>query len=186
MLDAHPSKDGVCFFVRAHQPPNRRADPLERRAIEPSLSGEKPERPLSCGVLPFQERRAIGSVDVAADFEFELDTPKRLLTIRLHGFWDMPTVEGYGEALPHHLRQLRRLPPPRACLVDARDFAIQARAVADRQAEIVTEALPLYPERTARVVSSAISHKQAARMSASSSHRVFDGIEPALSWLLEN
>jgi hypothetical protein len=118
-------------------------------------------------------------------FEFELDMAKRLLIIRLHGFWDLPAVERYAEALTHHLRRLRQLPAPRACLVDARDFAIQGRAIADRQVEIVTAALPLYPERTARVVSSAISHKQAARMSTSPSHRVFDQIEPALSWLLE-
>lgn len=122
---------------------------------------------------------------MADDFEFELDPTKRLLTIRLRGFWDMATVERYGEALPNHLRQLRRLPPPRACLVDAREFAIQGKATADRQVEIVTAALPLYPERTARVVSGAISHKQAARMSNSASHRVFDQIESALSWLME-
>lgn len=120
-----------------------------------------------------------------SDFEFELDIPQRLLTVRLLGFWKLETVELYGQDLAAHLRDLRRLSPPRACLVDARSFSIQAKDIAERQVQTVTTLLPLYPERTARVVASAIAHKQAARMATNFSHRVFDSLDEAMAWLRE-
>ncbi|MBW8744094.1 MAG: hypothetical protein JF628_07075 [Sphingomonas sp.] len=119
------------------------------------------------------------------DFEFDLDAPQGLLTVRLLGFWNVETVARYGQELAAHLQKLAQLRPPRACLVDARSFAIQTKEVAERQVQIVGSLLPLYPERTARVVGSAIARQQASRMATNSSHRVFDSIDDALQWLRE-
>ena len=119
-----------------------------------------------------------------SEFEFSLDRDRRLLTVAIHGFWDVQIYRAYDARLRVELAGLKRLPPPRACMVDARDFAIQSMEVANLMREGVAERLPLYPERTARLVSRAISHTQAARMTNDVGHRVFDDIEPAMDWLL--
>jgi len=121
---------------------------------------------------------------VVSEFEFNLDRDRRLLTVAIRGFWDVQIYRAYDVRLRVELAALKRLPAPRACLVDARDFAIQSMEVAGLMREGVTERLPLYPERTARLVSRAISHAQAARMTNDVGHRVFDDIESAMDWLL--
>ena len=118
-----------------------------------------------------------------SEFEFSLDRERRLLTVAIHGFWDVQIYRAYDARLRVELAGLKRLPPPRACMVDARDFAIQSMEVANLMREGVTERLALYPERTARLVSRAISHAQAARMTNDVGHRVFDALEPAMDWL---
>jgi hypothetical protein len=119
-----------------------------------------------------------------SEFEFNLDGKRRLLTVTIRGFWDVQIYRAYDAQLRAELSGLKRLPAPRACLVDARDFAIQSMEVASLMRDGVAERLSLYPERTARLVSRAISHTQAARMTNEVGHRVFDTIEPAVDWLL--
>jgi hypothetical protein len=119
-----------------------------------------------------------------SEFEFNLDRDRRLLTVTIHGFGEVQIYRAYDARLRVELAGLKRLPAPRACLVDARDFAIQSMEVANLMREGVTERLALYPERTVRLVARAISHAQAARMINHVGHRVFDDIEPAMDWLL--
>jgi len=121
-----------------------------------------------------------------SEFEFNLDRDQRLLTVTIHGFWDVPIYRAYDARLRVELAGLKRLPAPRACLVDARDFAIQSMEVANLMREGVTERLALYPERTVRLVARAISHAQAARMINHPGHRVFDDLEPAMDWLFSD
>lgn len=120
-----------------------------------------------------------------SEFEFDLDREKRLLTVVMHGFWNAQTCCAYDAQMRAQLAALGRLPAPRACLVDARDFAIQSKEVADLLQDGVAKRLSLYPERTVRLVSRAISRGQAARMTNDPSHRVYDSIDEALGWLLE-
>jgi hypothetical protein len=119
-----------------------------------------------------------------SEFEFSLDRDRRLLTVAIRGFWDVQIYRAYDARLRVELAGLKRLPAPRACLVDARDFAIQSMEIANLMREGVTERLALYPERTVRLVARAISHAQAARMINHAGHRVFDDIGPAMDWLL--
>lgn len=118
-------------------------------------------------------------------FEFTLDPGRRLLTIVLHGFWTVQDYEAYSAQLTTHLMQLRQFTARQACLVDARDFAVQSKEVADCMRHGIAKRLSLYPERTARVISCAISRQQAARMTDSCGHGVFESTEQALDWLLE-
>jgi len=119
-----------------------------------------------------------------SEFEFSLDRDRRLLTVTIRGFWDVQIYRAYDARLRIELAGLKRLPAPRGCLVDARDFAIQSMEIATLMRKGVTERLALYPERTVRLVARAISHAQAARMIDHVGHRVFDDIEPAMDWLL--
>lgn len=118
-----------------------------------------------------------------AEFEFDLDRSRRLLTVVMRGFWDAHIYSAYDAQLRLELAALSRLPAPRACLVDAREFAIQSQQMADLLREGVEKRLPLYPERTVRLVSRAISRGQAARMTNVTNQRVFDALEPAMDWL---
>jgi len=117
-------------------------------------------------------------------FEFALDRNRRLLTVVMRGFWDVATYRAYDAQLRAQLTELSRLPTPRACLVDARDFEIQSMEVAEMMRDGVAQRLPLYPERTARLVARAISRGQAGRMTNDPKHRVFDALGPAMDWLL--
>lgn len=118
-------------------------------------------------------------------FEIVLDAHRRLLTVTLRGFWDVSTYRDYDAELTGQLRRLNQVKAAKACLVDAREFAIQSKEVADLMIEGVAQRLPLYPERTARIVSCAISRSQAARMGKTSDQRVYDSVDEALDWLLD-
>ena len=118
------------------------------------------------------------------EFEFSLDPGRRLLTVVVRGFWDAHIYRAYDAQLRAELTELRRLPAPRACLVDCRDFAVQTMEIANMMRDGVADRLSLYPERTARLVARAISRGQAARMTSDSSHHVFEDVEPAMDWLL--
>ena len=118
-------------------------------------------------------------------FEIILDPHQRLLTVTLRGFWDAQTYRDYDAEVTAQLRRLSQLKPAKACLVDAREFAVQSKEVADLMIEGVAKRLPLYPERTARIVSCAISRSQAARMANTTDQRVFESVEEALDWLLD-
>jgi len=122
---------------------------------------------------------------VVSKFEIILDPHRRLLTVTLRGFWDVQTYCDYDAEVTAQLRRLNQLKAAKACLVDAREFSIQSKEVADLMVEGVAKRLSFYPERTARVVSCAISHSQAARMGKSSDQRVYDSVDEALDWLLD-
>lgn len=119
-------------------------------------------------------------------FEFQIDKDQRLLTVVLRGFWDIPTYFAYDLQVTEHLKALNRLPPPRSCLVDAREFLVQPQDVADGMSHGLAQRLPLYPPRTARVVGFAICRSQAVRMTSMTEHGVFTAIEPAMAWLSED
>ena len=121
-----------------------------------------------------------------SEFEFNLDRGKRLLTVVMRGFWDARIYQAYDAQLRLELAALNRLPAPRACLVDAREFAIQCQEVADMMREGVQKRLHLYPERTVRLVSRAISRSQAARMTSVTNQRVFETLETAIDWLFSD
>ncbi|HWI85847.1 MAG TPA: hypothetical protein VNT42_05920, partial [Sphingomonas sp.] len=118
-------------------------------------------------------------------FELSLDMTRRLLTVVMRGFWDAQVYKDYDEQLTAQLRRVRLLGPPMSCLVDASEFAIQSKEIADLMREGIAKRLHLYPSRTARLVSCAISRGQAARMTSATSHRVFDSREAACEWLLD-
>jgi len=118
-------------------------------------------------------------------FEIVLDTHRRLLTVTLRGFWDVQTYRAYDAELTAQLARLNQIRAAKACLVDAREFAVQSKEVADLMMEGVAKRLPLYPERTARLVSCAISRSQAARMANTTNQRVFESPADALDWLLD-
>jgi len=118
-------------------------------------------------------------------FEIVLDPHKRLLTVTLRGFWDVQTYRDYDAEVTAQLRRVSQLKAAKACLVDAREFAVQAKEVADLMMEGVARRLPLYPERTARLVSCAISRGQASRMAKTTEQRVYETIDEALDWLLD-
>ena len=121
-----------------------------------------------------------------SEFEFNLDRGKRLLTVVMRGFWDTSIYQAYDAQMRLELSTLGRLPAPRACLVDARDFDIQSRQLADMLRDGVEKRLHLYPERTVRLVSSAIARGQAGRMANVANQRVFDSLEPAMDWLFSD
>ena len=118
-------------------------------------------------------------------FEIVLDAQRRLLTVTLRGFWDVPTYRAYDAELTAQLGRLNQIKAAKACLVDAREFAVQSKEVADLMMDGVAKRLPLYPERTARLVSCAISRSQAARMAKTTDQRVFESVGQALDWLLD-
>jgi len=118
-------------------------------------------------------------------FELILDSDRRLLTVVMRGFWDARVYHDYDVQLSAQLLRLRQLKGSQACLVDARDFAVQPRDVADLLRDGIAKRLHLYPERTVRLVSCALSRSQAARMTNSGAHRVYDSMDEALGWLLE-
>jgi hypothetical protein len=118
-------------------------------------------------------------------FRFDFDFDRGLLTIAMSGFWDFTTLEQFAVALPAALRALTAARRHTALLVDMRDFPVQARELVAQQERILFDVSPLFPERGALVVSSALFQLQAERVAGNFGHRVFRSMGPALDWLLE-
>jgi hypothetical protein len=118
-------------------------------------------------------------------FAFHLDPHRSLLTVVMRGFWDLPTYLAYDAQISEQLKILGHLPPPRGCLIDAREFAVQSQELMNQMIEGLHRRLPLYPERTARVVTSAVARSQATRVGNAVGQGVFSTIEAATAWLME-
>ena len=118
-------------------------------------------------------------------FAFHMDPHRSLLTVVMRGYWDLPTYLVYDVLISEQLKMLSRMPPPRGCLIDAREFAVQSQELMNRMIEGLHRRLPLYPERTARVVTSAVARSQALRVGNAVGQNLFSTIEAATAWLME-
>jgi len=118
-------------------------------------------------------------------FAFHIDPHRSLLTVVLCGFWDLPTYLAYDAQISEYLKILGHLSSPRGCLIDAREFAVQSQKVMNTMIEGLHRRLPLYPERTARVVTTAVARSQALRVGNEVGQGLFSTIEAATAWLME-
>lgn len=118
-------------------------------------------------------------------FRFDLDLDRGLMTLVMCGFWDFTTLEQFAVALPAALRALKATRRRTAMLVDMREFPVQAHDLVERQERILFEVSPLFPDRSALIVSSALFQLQAERVAGKFGHRVFGAMAPALDWLRE-
>ncbi len=117
-------------------------------------------------------------------YEVSVDIPRKLLDLRMRGFWDSATFDAFAAEFSAALHQLHRHGGCRFALVDGSEFAVQSREILGRFADVMRENEPYLAERTATVVPAELNRMQAARVGEVINKRDFSNRAEAEAWLL--
>ncbi|MEH3106527.1 MAG: hypothetical protein PGN09_04360 [Sphingomonas fennica] len=115
-------------------------------------------------------------------FTIALDPARALLRIDLAGYWDAPTMDRFEADMPAALARLRDLAGSTSCLIDASDFPVQGRDIADRHARLLAGLEGAMADHVAVVVPGALVRSQARRI-ADTPRRFFSDTRAAMDWL---
>ena len=116
-------------------------------------------------------------------FEISVDSPRRLLTMRMRGFWDAATFDAFAGEFSSALKELHRMGGCEMALVDGSEFAVQSREILGRFADIMRENERYLAKRTASVIPTELNRMQAARVGESLARRDFRSRAEAEAWL---
>ena len=117
-------------------------------------------------------------------YDITYDEPTRLLTLRMSGFWDEPTMSAFEAEIRTLFARLRHLPEHGGrVLVDAHGFEVQAPAMIDRIAKM-TQSVGGKVDRFALLNSgSTLQRRQIQRVLPPDRLRLFSHRKEALEWL---
>jgi hypothetical protein len=99
-------------------------------------------------------------------YKIEIDEPRRLIRIRLSGFWDEAEMDRYERDLEAAYRKVKTLGSPSAALIDLRESQPQSAKVVERFDALVFRFAPLMPDRVALLTPSALLKRQVERGNA--------------------
>lgn len=114
------------------------------------------------------------------------DPNRNLLSIKVTGFWTEQTMADYFAHLRKQSSALRSAGGCSRILVDMTDYPIQSQVIADGHHAALKFAGETVGARAAVVMKSGLSRLQAARVTKSSGHRLFDDIASATEWLMSD
>lgn len=114
------------------------------------------------------------------------DPSRNLLSIKVTGFWTDQTMANYLTHLRSQSSTLRSTGGCSRILVDMTDYPIQSQAIADGHHAALKFAAETLGARAAVVMKSGLSRLQAARITKSSGHQLFDDIASASEWLMSD
>ncbi|TPG10801.1 hypothetical protein [Sphingomonas oligophenolica] len=115
-------------------------------------------------------------------FEIVFDEAKRVMRLRLTGFWDAATTARFADEVRAESAAAMTRHDSFDVLSDAREFAVQTADVADRFRQLAEQGSA---RRTAIVMTSALAGMQARRSLAIDRVRVFGDMASAQAWLAE-
>lgn len=116
-------------------------------------------------------------------FEITADQSRRLLHIRMWGFWDAATMAAYSVEVKNKMASLLRGLGCKSILIDMIDYPIQSKEIANTHADFLRVVRDRGESRVAIVMQSALSKLQASRVANDTGHRTFDTIVEAQAWL---
>lgn len=116
-------------------------------------------------------------------FDVRFDPARRVLHLRLEGFWSMATIDHFAAEMAPKATAFRLRHGSFATLSDARAFWIQSADVLERFERFRARATETKAGPTAIVVASALSKTQAERVLKSDRVRVFLDLAEAEAWL---
>ena len=117
-------------------------------------------------------------------FDIAIDPARKLMTVKVAGFWDQRTFKSYAAEAAARSEELRRSGGFDYLLIDMSDFPIQAAAVAEMHGSLLRVAQDSYGVKAAVVMRSALSRLQAARVAKLTGNDLFDDANAALVSLL--
>ena len=112
-------------------------------------------------------------------YEISYDPEQALVELRIVGFWTPDTAQAFTAELSALVARARES-GPFCVLSDAREFSVQSSEVVQRFSAMAEHSSA---ERTAIVVTSALTRSQAKRSMENSRIRVFSDMEDARHWL---
>ncbi len=116
-------------------------------------------------------------------FEVSVDLGRKLLTLRMRGFWDNATFEAFATEFSRALQQLHRAGGCEYALVDGSEFAVQSRDILGRFADVMSQNERFLAKRTASIIPTELNRMQAARVGDSLDRRDFSTRAEAEAWL---
>ena len=118
-------------------------------------------------------------------FEISVDLRRRLIDMRLRGFWDSATFDAFAVEFSAALQQLHRQGGCDLALVDGSEFAVQSRDILGRFAEVMRQNERYLAKRTASIVPAELNRMQAARVGEAINKRDFASRAAAEAWLFD-
>lgn len=118
-------------------------------------------------------------------FDLGFDEAHYRQLIRVFGLWDMPQVERFQVAVATQVMALAQRGRAWDLLIDAREFAVQPPAVADRFEALLVAGRQFNTGYTAILVASMLSKMQAERVLRHERLRAFLDEASAAAWLVE-
>ena len=115
-------------------------------------------------------------------FEIDFDRRKRLLSIKLAGFWTVAEMTLFERTMREKLAGVRATLGHFDCFCDALDYPVQTHEIAERH-EALQKDPEVAPRRLAVLTNHPLMRIQSARISESCMHRNFETREAAMAWL---
>ena len=111
------------------------------------------------------------------------DTRRRLLNIEMRGYWTQAIFDAFTAEYVAALHKMKALGGLEICLVDGREFAVQAKDISEQFHALIARCMPLLAKRTATVVPTHLNKLQAERAGGELAARYFTDMAAARTWL---
>lgn len=115
-------------------------------------------------------------------FKIDFDRRKRLLSIRLAGFWTVVETTQFERTMREKLAGVRATLGHFDCFCDVLEYPVQTREIAERH-EALQKDRDIAPRRLAVLTNHPLLRMQSSRISESSMHKNFETRDAAMAWL---
>ncbi|WP_457313525.1 hypothetical protein [Sphingomonas sp. UYAg733] len=116
-------------------------------------------------------------------YEITMDVTRKLLTIRVSGYWNQALLDDYKAVITAKLAELGSSTPELRVLVDVREHGVQAQHIANQMQSFLKVIGPRVG-RVAVIVDSALQKMQTRRINPAGGDGIFGSEDDATSWLL--
>ena len=111
------------------------------------------------------------------------DMRRRLLHIVMRGYWSQATFDTFATDYVAALNKMKASGGLDICLVDGREFAVQAKEISEQFGALIARCMPLLAKRTATVVPAHLNKLQAERAGGELAAQYFTDMDEARAWL---
>jgi hypothetical protein len=119
---------------------------------------------------------------MTADFTIDLDPARRLMTVRMSGFYTLADVQRYADAVREATAKLGGAPEDQRMINDITEMKIQSQEIVEAFRRFMGD--PRYSRRRVGfVVTSTLARQQLQRTIGSREARVFTDIADAERWV---
>lgn len=119
-------------------------------------------------------------------YELRFCAARRFVELRMHGEWDMALFERFSQDYLAACERIAALGGATHMLIDARDYGIQPREVAEGFPALIAASPRLPEQRTASVVPSLVNRIQARAGGDLVNVRYFRTAQDATDWLFSD
>ncbi len=116
-------------------------------------------------------------------YNVELDTSRRFLHLAMRGYWDQPTFDAFALEFERAVLRMQALGGLEYTIVDGREFAVQARDIAEQFGALIARHKHRLARKTANIVPAQLNRLQAERAGGDLAARSFTDLDEARAWL---